>query len=157
MAGEGGFALERRTYFLGRRIRFCGWRARAVLRLFRRERARASTTRRCTSGCGSRAALGRLAGALEHHSYADLGRPASASSPATRAPARERRGGPGGSAGPLDVVLRPPLRFLRMYVLQLGVLDGFHGFLLCALAAAQVFLKYAELWAGVATGRAGPR
>jgi hypothetical protein len=33
-----------------------------------------------------------------------------------------------------------------MYVLQLGVLDGAHGLVLCALASAQVFLKYAELW-----------
>jgi uncharacterized protein YggT (Ycf19 family) len=48
----------------------------------------------------------------------------------------------------LDVLVRPPLRFLRMYVLQLGVLDGAHGLVLCALAAVQVFLKYAELWAG---------
>jgi (heptosyl)LPS beta-1,4-glucosyltransferase len=45
------------------------------------------------------------------------------------------------------VIARPPLRFLRMYVLQLGFLDGVHGALLCALAAAQVLLKYAELWA----------
>ena len=50
-------------------------------------------------------------------------------------------------AGPLDLLLRPPLRFLRMYVLQLGVLDGAHGLALCGLAAAGVYLKYAGLWA----------
>ena len=38
----------------------------------------------------------------------------------------------GRRAGPLDVLLRPPLRFLRMYVLQLGFLDGAHGAVLCA-------------------------
>jgi (heptosyl)LPS beta-1,4-glucosyltransferase len=41
-----------------------------------------------------------------------------------------------------------------MYLLQLGFLDGAHGFVLCALAAAQVFLKYAELWAGGRRGAA---
>jgi hypothetical protein len=34
-----------------------------------------------------------------------------------------------------------------MYLLQLGFLDGPHGAVLCGLAAAQVLLKYAELWA----------
>jgi hypothetical protein len=41
---------------------------------------------------------------------------------------------------------RPPARFLRMYVLQLGFLDGIHGLLLCTLAATSVWLKYARLW-----------
>jgi len=83
---------------------------------------------------------------LEHHSYATwsdcrdkLVRYAAAGAEAARR--RGRR------AGALDVVMRPPLRFARMYVLQLGFLDGAHGAALCALAAAQVFLKYAELWA----------
>jgi (heptosyl)LPS beta-1,4-glucosyltransferase len=63
----------------------------------------------------------------------------------------------GRRASALDVVLRPVLRFVRMYVLQLGVLDGAHGAVLCALAAAQVFLKYAELWADPAGTRTGMR
>jgi (heptosyl)LPS beta-1,4-glucosyltransferase len=54
------------------------------------------------------------------------------------------RGGKRASA--LDPLVRPPLRFLRQFVLQLGFLDGGHGLVLCGFAAAQVFLKYAELW-----------
>jgi hypothetical protein len=142
---EAGFALERRTYFLGRRIRFCGWRGESVLRLFRSASARFDDAlvheRVLVAG-----RVGRLDGVLEHHSYADwddcvrkLVRYAQAGAQ------KARRAGRG--AGPLDVLLRPPLRFARMYVLQLGFLDGFHGLLLCALAAAQVFLKYGELWA----------
>jgi hypothetical protein len=66
-------------------------------------------------------------------------------------PLRTRGRRRGARASAWDVVLRPPLRFLRMYVLQLGVLDGARGAVLCALAAAQVYLKYAELWADRAT------
>lgn len=142
---EDGFALERRSYFLGRRIRFCGWRGESVLRVFRRERARFDDApvheRALVEG-----RLGRLPGALEHHSYAtwdDCAR--KLVSYAHAGAEKARRAGRG--AGPLDVLLRPPLRFVRMYVLQLGFLDGFPGLVLCALAAAQVFLKYGELWA----------
>jgi (heptosyl)LPS beta-1,4-glucosyltransferase len=52
-------------------------------------------------------------------------------------------------------MLRPPLRFLRQYVLQLGFLDGAHGLVLCGFAAAQVYLKYAELWQRTRSGSRG--
>jgi len=52
----------------------------------------------------------------------------------------------GRRAGALDVLVRPPLRFVRQYIVQFGFLDGAHGLVLCAFAATQVFLKYAELW-----------
>ena len=50
-------------------------------------------------------------------------------------------------ATPLDVLVRPPLRFLSMYVLRLGLLDGAHGLVLAVLAAMSVAAKYARLWA----------
>jgi len=142
---EAGFTLERRSHFLGRRIRFCGWQRERILRLFRRERARFDDAP-VHEQVHVEGSVGRLPGSIEHHSYdrwEDCTRKlvAYAHAGAQAAVARGVR------AGALDVALRPPLRFLRMYVLQLGFLDGPHGLLLCALAAAQVLLKYAEVWA----------
>lgn len=138
-------ALLRRTSFLGRRIRWCGWRDERLVRLFRREAGRfddALVHERLTV---DGAAGAPLAGSIEHLSYrtwADctgkLVRYASANA--------ERAHRAGRRATAFDVALRPPLRFLRMYVLQLGFLDGAHGLVLCLLAAGQVLLKYAELW-----------
>jgi hypothetical protein len=151
-AAEAGFRFARRTHLLGRPIRFCGWQGETVLRLFRRDRARfadAAIHERVEVG----GAVGRLPGIIEHHSYDSwracvdkLTRYAHAGALAARARGRH--------AGLVDLVLRPPARFARMYLLQLGFLDGAHGFVLCALAAAQVFLKYAELWAGGRRGAA---
>jgi glycosyltransferase involved in cell wall biosynthesis len=149
-----GYRLPRHGWFLGRRIRFCGWAGEEVLRLFRRERARFDDApvheQVHVSG-----PIGRIDVPLEHHSYSTwadcrdkLVRYAAAGAEAAR-----RRGK---RAGALDVVVRPPLRFARMYLLQFGFLDGGHGALLCALAAAQVYLKYAELWATSRAGAARP-
>jgi len=149
-----GFRVRRGTWFLGARIRWCGWQGEWIARLFRRDAARfddAPVHEQVTvSG-----ALARLPGLLEHHSYESweecrdkLVRYAAAGAE------KARRAGRG--AGPLDLLLRPPLRFLRMYVLQLGVLDGARGVAVCALASAQVFLKYAELWARPRGARRGP-
>lgn len=141
-----GWRLHRRTWFLGRRIDHCGWSGERVLRLFRRDAARFDDAA-VHEQVHVDGTLGELPGTLEHHSYATwrdcrdkLVRYAAAGA----AEARRR----GRHAGPLDVVARPPLRFLRMYLLQAGFLDGAHGVAVCALAAAQVLLKYAELWAG---------
>ncbi|HEY2955695.1 MAG TPA: glycosyltransferase family 2 protein [Candidatus Eisenbacteria bacterium] len=140
-----GYRIERVTWFLGKRIRHCGWQGEKVLRLFRREAASFDDAR-LHERVSVRGEIGTLAGTIEHRSYerwADcrekLVRYAEAGAAAMRA--RGRR------AGALDLVLRPPLRFLRMYVLQAGFLDGAHGLALCALAAAQVLLKYAAVWA----------
>ena len=44
------------------------------------------------------------------------------------------------------LLLKPPARFFRMYVLKLGFLDGFHGLLLCGLSSMTMFARYAKLW-----------
>jgi hypothetical protein len=43
------------------------------------------------------------------------------------------------------IVTHPMARFIRTYVLQLGMLDGAAGFLLSVLAAVSVCFKYAAL------------
>ncbi len=145
--GSAGFVIERRGWFLGRPIRFCGWQGERVLRLFRRPGARFDDAP-VHERVHVEGPLAPLRGArIEHHSYESwaecrdkLVRYAQAGAERMRREARP--------AGTLDLVLRPPLRFLRMYVLQLGFLDGARGLAVCALAATQVFLKYAERWAG---------
>jgi hypothetical protein len=45
-----------------------------------------------------------------------------------------------------DLVVRPLGRFLRMFLLRRGFLDGGRGFILATIGAFYVFLKYAKLW-----------
>ena len=139
-----GYSLERRTWFLGRRIRHCGWGGERVLRLFRRDAA-SFPDAVVHERVDVRGSVAELRGTIEHRSYerwADakekLFRYAAAGAEQAR---REGR-----RAGALDAWLRPPLRFLRMYVFQAGFLDGSRGLAVCLLGAAQVWLKYMDLW-----------
>ena len=146
-----GYRIERRTWFLGKRIDHCGWRGERILRLFRRDRARfepAVVHERVTVD----GRIEDLPGTMEHHSYADW-RACRDKLVRYAGLGAEKARRAGKRSGPLDVVLRPPLRFVRMYVLQAGFLDGAHGAALCALASAQVLLKYLELWADPARAR----
>lgn len=148
-----GYRIARRTWFLGRPILHCGWGGERVLRLFRREAAGfpdAAVHERVTI----RGAVGDLTGTIEHRSYQrwsdcrdKLFRYAAAGAEQARRSGRR--------AGPLDVALRPPLRFLRMYVVQGGLLDGSRGLAVCLLGAAQVWLKYMDLWLARGERRGG--
>jgi len=142
--GAGGYRIERRTWFMGRRIRFCGWRGEKVLRLFRRDAAHFEPAA-VHEKVSIRGAVGDLDGVIEHLSYENWSDCRDKLLRYAAAGARQART-KGRRAGPFDVVFRPPLRFLRMYVLQAGFLDGGPGLAVCALGSAQVFLKYMELW-----------
>jgi hypothetical protein len=46
----------------------------------------------------------------------------------------------------LEVLVHPPVAFLRNYVLRLGFKDGTAGFLVSALNSYYVFMKLVKLW-----------
>ena len=50
------------------------------------------------------------------------------------------------SAGFWPMISRAPLRFLQLYVLRLGFLDGIPGLQVCMFTAFYSFLKQAKLW-----------
>lgn len=137
-----GYRLRRRNEFLGRKIRFCGWGGDRVLRLFRRgsgfypERAVHEKLR-----LEGKEAV--LKASLEHRPYRDIYDHIDRMKRYSRAGAIElMKEGRGWFPG---IFLNPFARFLRMYVIQLGFLDGMPGFILCSFAAISVFFKYAAL------------
>lgn len=137
------YAVRRRNIYLGREVRWAGWGADWVFRLFRRERR--FVERRVHEALEPVADRGRLTQPLDHTPYRDLTHHLSkvdryASWAALDLVDQGRR------PRVADVLLRPPLRFVRMYGVQLGVLDGWRGVLVCGVAAWSVFLKYARLW-----------
>jgi hypothetical protein len=146
LAGQGitAYRVRRVGYFFGRRIRFCGWREEWFLRLFRREGARFND-KLVHESVVVPGPEGRLEGSLHHYSYEtwqQCRRKLLAYGEANARAAFQQ----GRRASALDVAWRPPARFIRQYLLQLGFLDGAHGAVLCALSAGQVLLKYARLW-----------
>jgi len=45
-----------------------------------------------------------------------------------------------------DLIVRPPVRFFKSYILKAGFLDGVRGFIIAGLGAFYVFTKYIKLW-----------
>jgi glycosyltransferase involved in cell wall biosynthesis len=139
-----GYWVRRRSEYLGRPIRHCGWQRDRVLRFFRRDRG-LYEEREVHEEVIVNGAVGRLTGRLLHYPYPDLAQHCRKIDSYTTRGARDfvHRGG----RWPLvRMLVHPPFRFLRMYVLQAGFRDGLPGLVLCLLSAYSVMLKYAKAW-----------
>ena len=142
-ARSDGYWIRRRSTFLGREIRGCGWQRDRVLRLFARGKGRYED-RHVHEEVHVDGTVGTLHAALLHHSCRNLRDWMEKTVRYARLGAREARRR-GRTARRRDLLLRPPARFLKQYIAQRGFRDGVEGFVLCVISAFGVFLKYAML------------
>ncbi len=138
-----GFEMNRVAYHLGRWVRHGDWHPDWKLRLFRR-----GAYRWVGHNPHGRAEVDgevrRLAGDLLHYSFRDFADQLARIDVHT-SQAAEALLASGRRPRLSDLVLRPPARFLRSYLLKRGFLDGSVGFVVAATIAWSVFLKYAKL------------
>ncbi len=137
------FRVPRRNFFLAKEIRHGGWGSDRPIRLFKRElRYDASLVHEHVNVTGE---TGELKNTLLHYTYTSLDQYFEKFNRYSRGWAEQNyaRGRRGSAAA---VVFKPPARFIGMYLMKGGFLDGAHGLVLACLAAASVMAKYARLW-----------
>jgi glycosyltransferase involved in cell wall biosynthesis len=139
-----GYSVPRRNIFWGRWIRHGRLYPDWQLRLFRHGRGR-FVDLEVHESVRVEGPVGRLAAPLLHASYRDLSDCLARFDRYATLAAEDlvRRGG---RVGPADLWLRPLGRFLSMYVLHRGFLDGWRGFVLASLYAHYVFVRSVKAW-----------
>jgi glycosyltransferase involved in cell wall biosynthesis len=141
-----GYAMNRLTQYCGSWIRHGGWYPDRKVRLFRRGRgAWAGVNPHDRYELTDRhATVGRLSGDLLHYSYASISDHLRQIDYFTGITASELHRS--GKTAPLwRIVLAPPFRLFRDYILKGGWMDGFHGFVIAILSSTAVLIKYAKL------------
>ena len=149
-----GYELPRKTHYLGAFIEHGGWWPEFRLRLFDRQ-AGGWTGHDPHDRVEVEGAVQRLQGPLYHYNYRDLRHHLDKVNSYTSIMAKgmlERGKRPSLAAA----LLRPPGRFLKMFVLKRGFLDGWRGFVVATIGAFYVFLKYAKLWELARQQQGGP-
>lgn len=144
------FSTPRRLIYFGRTLRHGDAARERRPRLFDRRRA-SFGTREIHERLEIRGTIGRLRGTLLHDSYRDL------ADQRTKLAHYARLMGDtlhaeGRRASWLQVTLNPAWRFLRAYILRLGMLDGWRGLMVAALDADYVRRKYLHLRANRRAG-----
>jgi glycosyltransferase involved in cell wall biosynthesis len=139
-----GYSIPRKNIFWGAWVRHGGLYPDYQLRLFRRASGRFVDSA-VHESVVVEGRVETLAEPLLHHSYRGLEDFVTRSNRYSTLAAHEIVGR-GGRAGLGDLALRPLGRFLSMYVLRRGFLDGWRGFVLAVLYANYVFLRMAKTW-----------
>lgn len=148
-----GYWIHRANHFLGRPIGSAGWQRDKVLRLFDRTKG-AYEPLHVHAEVRIEGRVGSLRERLIHHTYRDLDQYFEKFARYTRWSAADLKAR-GVRASAARLLLRPWLRFLRMYVLEGGFREGRGGIVLCMLAAFSVFTKYARRWEDEIRSREG--
>jgi glycosyltransferase involved in cell wall biosynthesis len=138
-----GYTIPRLTYFLGKPVRHSGWYPEYVLRLFKKSKGEFSE-RLVHESIRLDGPTGKLDGLLYHYSYRDLDSYLEKMNIYSTLNAQELYRS-GKTSHFLDMLIHPLSTFIKMYVLNAGFLDGYHGFLLAGLSSFNVFTKYAKL------------
>ena len=148
------YTIKRRVYFMDRVIRFSGWQHDRVVRLLRRGAGR-YPNKRVHADMHTKSPASVLASHMLHYMIDSFQQylPRIVTYGYWGAAQGWKTGH---KSGLTEVFGRPVWRFLRMYVLQFGFLDGMAGLVFCMLQAFGTYLKWAVLWewrANAARGR----
>jgi len=148
------FVIRRRVYFMDRVIRFSGWQHDRVVRLVKRGAGR-YPNKRVHADMQTRSAPQMLHSPMLHFMIESfeqyLPRIVKYGFWGAAQGWRNNR-----KSGAVEVFGRTVWRFSRMYVFQLGFLDGMAGLVFCLLQAFGTYLKWGILWewrANAARGR----
>jgi len=149
-----GFFVYRRTFYLGRWIRYGGWYPDGEIRLYRRDKGK------WEGGLHARVVLnGRvqpLKNLYYHYTYRNISDQIQTidkySRIAAEDMAQERE-----KFSLFKLLFHPPFRFIKEYFFKLGFRDGLPGLVIVISTMYYVFIKYAKLWELMRTQRGEKR
>lgn len=148
-----GYYIPRENYFLGRRIRHCGWYPDYNLRLFKKDKGR-FRERAVHESVGLDGRVGYLKGRLKHWTYKTIKDYINRLNLYTTLSVEELLKDAfkppltviGRTRLILNLIFSPGLTFLKMFFFRLGFLDGMYGFIISYFYAFYTLVKYAKLW-----------
>ncbi len=137
------YIIKRNNHFLGKHIKHGGWGDEGETKLFNRLKAKHTFENHATIVTDGK--IGVFKNKANHYpydnlkqfldkvyNYADI--------------ASDEQFKKGKKFKTVKLIFNPIVRFIKKYFIQLGLLDGFYGFVLAVLSYYSVFLKYLRLW-----------
>lgn len=138
-----GFWIFRENYFMGKKVRFSGWQGDKVIRLFRRDECRYEN-KHVHEEIISNGRIGQLKGKIIHNTY--LSREAYWDKLIRYAKWQAKDYDKKvGIITPYHTIFKPMVRFVKHYIVQLGILDGYVGWAISLYQAKAVAMRYKYL------------
>lgn len=139
-----GFEFPRQVFYLGKWIRHGEWNPDIKLRLFRKDKGHSGGQEPHDMVIVD-GPVKTMTGKLWHYTYRDLSHHIQVINHFSRISAQEMYRA-GRRFRLMDLLFRPPLRFIKGYFIKAGYLDGLRGYIIAVTIAYGVAIKYAKLW-----------
>jgi glycosyltransferase involved in cell wall biosynthesis len=140
--GCSGYLIRRHVYYLGKWINHCGWYPDYKLRLFDRRHGYFGGSEPHDTFI-TEGKLKRLKGEIHHFPCDSLSEHLRTIDKYSSITAAELSGCSLGKAVALMIVA-PFVKFVEMYIVKRGLLDGVRGLLICCISSFSRFLRYAK-------------
>lgn len=141
---EVGYWVGRRNFFMGKQVRYSGWKNDKVIRLFRKSKCK-YIDKHVHSEILADGNIGRLDNKLLHYKYVSIDHHVMKLQRYASLQARDFDKKVGKITA-FHLVLKPLWGFIKHYFLQKGFLDGFVGFAIAYLRGYGIFMRYVKLW-----------
>ena len=138
-----GYRIKRKSFYLGRMINHCGWSNDYPFRLFNRKFGNFNE-KEVHESVKLKGEVGKIESPILHYTYPTIALHIEktnrySSLQAIEMKEREKE------YSILSALLLGIYKFINMYFIRLGFLDGKEGFMLCSIASFGVYLKYIKL------------
>ncbi|PIU47506.1 MAG: hypothetical protein COS94_06975 [Candidatus Hydrogenedentes bacterium CG07_land_8_20_14_0_80_42_17] len=147
------YYLKRKTFFLGKWIRHCGWWPGKVIRLWKKGHAEWPLEVHLTPS--AKEPCGLLEESLEHYSYRSVNdwiRKATHFSGCEAVEFKQKKELPNNLKLCYEITLLPALTFIKKLLFQSAWRDGIHGIVIAGSAAFAVWLRGVKKWEMKITG-----
>ena len=139
------FNINRLTNYCGKWIKHTDWYPDSKIRLFNRRKAFwGGINPHDFIAVKADGKIAKLDGDILHYSYNSIQQHIAQFNYFTEIGAREAFE-KGKKASILKILFNPCWKFFQSYFIRLGFLDGYYGFLVCAISAFATFAKYIKL------------
>jgi glycosyltransferase involved in cell wall biosynthesis len=143
--GSESYFINRKSFFINKFIKHCGWYPDYTLRLFKRSANVRFDNSRVHEKISYKGQTGKLKTELIHYTDRDFEHYIDKLNSYTTSSSLDLHEA-GKKASFLDIIFRPVFTFFKMYFLKLGILDGYTGLVLSTLSSIHVFVKYSKLY-----------
>ena len=140
---KSGFWIKRQNYFMGERVYFSGWQRDKVIRLFKRDECKYED-KHVHAEIISSGEIGILKSKLIHNTFKSKDAYLQKLEQYAQWQAKDYDKKIG-RITLFHTLIKPIFRFIKHYILQLGILDGYVGFIISSCQAKTVKMRYKYL------------
>jgi len=139
-----GYWIGRCNFFMGKQVRYSGWKNDKVIRFFKKSKCRYED-KEVHSEIQANGSVGILNQKFTHYKYNDIDSHIKKLQRYATHQAIDYDSKTG-RITIFHIVLKPFWSFTKHYFIQLGFLDGFVGLVIAYLRSYMVFMRYVKLW-----------